>query len=207
MSERLNLTSGPSLARIGRSVNEKYRALASSIGLQTTARGVATATTVIGNRALTFGPTPTAVMKTYAVYDATVSPVRMLSEISFDEMRNAVLGTSQARRYAVQNMAATTVTIRLDATPTTAYVLTADVEVNLATLSGVQVPAFAESFHDLLVYGGMSIELEKMEKYEMAKAQSARCEARISDLRMFIAKSAYREIYQGKTSPVGRRAG
>ena len=88
-----------------------------------------------------------------------------------------------------------------------AFVLTADVEVNLATLSGVGVPAFAESFHDLLVYGAVAIELEKMEKYELAKAQEARCEGRISELRMFIAKSAYRTMWQGKTSPVGRRVG
>jgi hypothetical protein len=205
VAERLNLTSATALARIGRSINQRYRRLSSSIGLQTTARGIVTASTVIGNRSLTFGPTPSPVEKLYAVYDASVSPPRVLSEASFDELRNAVVGTDPAHTYAIQVVGASSVTITLNTVPASIYVLTADARLNLATLSGSQVPAFTESFHDVLVHGAMATELEKMEKIDLAKLQEGHYEMRLAELRFDIAKSAYREFYQGKTAPTGRR--
>ncbi len=204
--ERLNLSSTDATARIGRVVNERYRWLASSIGMETTVRGTATANTVVGNRSLTFGPKPIGVEKLFAVYDATTTPFTVLDELSFDEMRNRQVGTDPPQRYAIQLMAATSVTILLDCTPATIYTLTADVETTLATLSGLNVPAFPESYHDALIYGAMATELEKMEKYDLAKAQEKRFEERASQLRLFIAKSAYLDFYQGKTARSGRRA-
>ncbi len=200
VADRLNLTSAVALTRIGRSVNQRYRRLSSTLGLQTTARGTATASTVVGNRSVTF-----TAEKIYAVYDATVSPPRVFGEVSFDEMRNAMIGTDPARMYAIQTIGASTVTIMLNTIPATIYVLTADARLNLATLSGTQIPAFSESFHDILVYGAASTELEKMEKPDLAKIQEGHYEVRLGELRFDIAKSAYRELYQGKTAPSGRR--
>lgn len=200
VAERLNLTSPAALARIGRNLNDRYRWLASTIGLQTTARATATATTVIGNRALTFGPTPVPVEKVYVLTDASVSPPRVIEPIAFDEMRVRRLGTDPPHAWCVQTAGPNTVTIRLDTIPTSAYVLTADVLANVGVLSGSLVPNFAESFHDLLVYGAMATELEKMEKYEMAQKQEALYRERVSDLRFFLAKNAFRRFYQGKTA-------
>lgn len=198
VADRCNLSSPTALTRIGDSINEKYKKVATSIGLQTTSRGVATAATVIGNRLLTFGPAPVKVQKIYAIYDAA-SPLPPLRNISFEEMRQRRVGSGKAKAYAVAAMSSDSVTVVFDNTPSAIMTWTADVEVNVTTLSGVQVPAFAESFHDILLYAAMAIELEKMEKYEAAKALEKRSEDRLSELRLFIAEEGYAEMYAGKT--------
>lgn len=202
VADILNLTSAAAIARIGVSINERYKRLASSIGLQTTVRTTATANTVVGNRSVTFSGE-----KIYAVYDASVSPVRVLQEISFDEMRNQVIETDPPDEYAIQLMGATTVTIYLDCVPATIYALTADVDMNLATLSGSQVPAFAEDYHDALIMGAMATEYEKMEKPDLAKTKEKQYEERLGQLRLFIALSANKQLYQGKTMGGGSAGG
>jgi hypothetical protein len=198
VAEKVNVTSATAIARIGRSINTRYKDVATSIGLQTTARGAATAATIIGNRALTFGPTPVKVQKVYAVYDPA-SPVPPLRLISFEEMRQRKAGSGKAKAYAVQLMGADSVTILLDNTPLVVFTWYADAEVNLATLSGTQVPSFSESYHDILTYAAIAVELEKMEKYDMAKIMEKKSEDRLSQLRLFIAEEGYAEMYQGKT--------
>lgn len=201
IADRLNLTSAAALARIGRSINERYRWLASSIGFDTIERRTASASTVIGDRSLTFGPAPTKVQKLLSVFNPAFTPPQILNQVDFDELRNQSIGTDPPSQYAIQLMGADSVTIFLDSIPATIFSLSADVMSNLATLSGVQVPAFAEDFHDILVYGGMATELDKMEKYDLSAKKEAQFEGRLSDLRMFIAKSAYLDIIQGKKSP------
>ena len=196
IADRLNLTSVQALARIGRSINERYRWVVSSAGLITTSRGSATATTTIGNRSLAFSGE-----KILSVYNTAFTPPMVLTERTFDELRNSILGTDPPINYAIQLMGGSTVTIFLGSIPATAYLLTADTETNQAVLQGGMVPAFAEDFHDVLIYGGMVTELEKMEKYDLAAKQESLFEKRLSDLRFFIAKSAYLDIYQGKTNP------
>lgn len=196
IASRLNLTEAASLARIGLSVNERYRRLASSVGLQTTARGTVQQTVTVGNVLVTFSGCE----KLFSVY-RSLYPSDPLDEVSVDELRNRVTKTGLPSQYAIYQMGATSVTVQLDATPTSpAYVLAADAELNLSTLSGTQVPNFAESFHDILIYGGMATELEKMEKYEMAQKQNVAYEGRLAELRYFIAKSAYLNRYQNKNA-------
>ena len=106
---------------------------------------------------------------------------------------------STPREYAVYAMGANTVTIYLDSLPDTAYALYASGLDDATTLSGAAVPAFSESFHDVLILGAVADELRKMEKFQLARDAESDFERRLSDLRMFIAKSAYLDIYQGKT--------
>lgn len=195
VADRLNLTSASSITRLGLHVNKRYKRLVKSMGLDTAVRGTATATTTIGNSYLVFASTS----KILAVYDATVSPVRMLHERMVDEIRNQIVGPSPADLYAIYLMGANSVTLLLNSVPATAYTLTADVMAQTATLSGSQVPAFDEGFHDILEIGAMSDELMKMEKPDLAQAREMEFESRLSELRLFIAKSAYLDIYQGKT--------
>lgn len=192
IADRLNLTSAKAIARIGRSVNERYKWLASSLYLETTVRRAITATTTIGNRSLVFN-----CQKTYSVFNSAFTPVHVLRETDFDTLRNQPVGTDPPQEYAIQLMGASTVTVYLSSVPATAYALGADADVNLATLSGMETPAFAESFHDILVYGGMATELDKMEKYDLAEVQNGRFEQRLSELRLYIALSAYHTVIQG----------
>lgn len=78
--------------------------------------------------------------------------------------------------------------------------LYADGHVTVATLNGSNTPDFPESFHDVLVFGAMADEYRKMEKLQFAQTAEADFERRLSDLRMWIAKSAYLDIYQGRYS-------
>lgn len=200
VSERLNLTSDVAIARVGRSVNERYRWMSSSMGLQTMRRiPNVSASTVVGNRSLVFGPAPTPVEKIMSVYNPSFTNAPALSEVSFDELRNSVQGTDPPRKYAIQRMGANTVTIYLSSTPETVYELNADVESNQAVLSGVMIPAFTESYHDILIYGAMATEYDKLEKAGLSKKKEDQYEQRLGEYRLFIAKSAYKDIHQGKT--------
>lgn len=193
VSDRLNLTSAKALARIGRSINERYRWLASSIGMQTVTQTTVSANTVIGSQLVTFNAE-----KLFSVYNPAYTPPIVLDIISPDELRNEFTSTDPPTQCAILNMGASTVTIKINTVAATVYALGADAEVNIQTLSGTMVPAFAEDYHSLLVYGAMATELDHLEKYDMAKVQEARFTTRMSELRLFIAKSAYLNIYQGK---------
>jgi hypothetical protein len=90
------------------------------------------------------------------------------------------------------------VDITVDSVASTTYTLYADGDSTITTLSGSDKPDFPDSFHDLLVYGAMADEYRKMEKMELSKECENDYEKRLSDLRMWIAKSAYLDIYQGR---------
>lgn len=201
VTDRLNLTSAQAIARVGRSINERYKEIASAVGIDTIERTTASATTTPGNRSLTFGPTPVPVEKILSVFNPISSPPTPISEISFDEMRNNIVENDPPQQYAIQLMGSNSVTIMLSSAVATAFVLDADVLSNLSTLSGVMIPAFAEDFHNILTYYAMAVELDKMEKYDKAEKQYNKSEQRLSELRLYIASSAYKDIVQGKTSP------
>jgi hypothetical protein len=200
IADRMNLKSDLQLARVGTEVNLRHREILSSLGVsQVTERTVATATTTINNRFLTFGPSPVAVVKILAVYNLVPGtyPPPILDEVTPDAMLSLGLQADPPAKYAVTGMGERTVTIQLNSVPATAYVLTADVEGNITQLSGALTPGFSEDYHDILVNMVLADELEKAEKYDKATAKMKQAEARMGALRLFIAKSAYRELRQG----------
>jgi hypothetical protein len=192
--DRLNLTSAQAIARVGRSINERYKWMVSSLGLQTSVRTQVSANSAIGNRSMVF----TGIDKIYAVFNpAFVPPAGILNEVSFDQLRNEPLGTDPPENYAIQLISAHTVTIFLDCVPGSVYPLNADGRANTTTLSGLSEPSFAEEFHNILTYFAESVELEKMEKYDLAEKQFNLSESRLAELRLDIAVSAYLDIAQG----------
>ena len=128
----------------------------------------------------------------------TFSPAVSTSVLAGHTYRILAGNEDDERVFAVYAMGATTVTIILDSIPTTAHTLFAEGLSNLSTLSGTGTPAFAEDFHDILVFGAVADELRKMEKQQLADRAESDFAQRLSDLRMFIAKSAYLDLYQGK---------
>lgn len=205
VADRLNLTSAQALARIGNSINEKYREVASSIGMATVERSTATATTVgNGTRLLAFttAATGTGVQKILSVYDAAFTPPIILDELSFDQIRNDAVETDPPLEYAIATTTSASVTVMLSSACTTVFTLTADVLANMTDLSGSATPNFPEDFHDMLIYGVMAIELEKMEKYDMVAKQDEHFQSRLADLRYYIAKSAYLDIVPGRNQDI-----
>lgn len=214
-----NLTSTSSATRIGGWVNMGYKKLCSDFGIQTisTVEGVVMNTT-IGSRRMVWGTTgttpSTAVERILNLYDTSGTPYRPIIEISRDEMRNRPLSSDPASLYAVVLMGASSVTIDLDAVAQTAYPLTADVLSNQSTLTGSAVPAFTEDYHDILVFYGLWREALKQQQWEAASryedmyhgpadANGNHMGGRLAEYRYFLALSAHRKVYSGKTPAQG----
>lgn len=204
--QRLNLTSTDAETRIKDEVNEVYREFVSSMGMETSIRGVTTALSTAGSRYVTFGGSGVGsdkVLKLLSVFlPSTVAPppYNVLTSYTFDEMRNTIPGTWPPTQYAISRMGPTEVEIFLDAeAPDSLQELDADCLLASDEMGDADSPFFPENFHDVLIYGVMAIELDKMEKEDRAKKASDKFEKRASELRMFIAKDAYIAIHQGKT--------
>ncbi len=193
VAERLNLTSTTALTRIAAEVTERYRWVLGAVGLPMLTQGTTSALTAIGVRYLTF----TGIQKLKSVFN---SDDRTLGEVTFDELRNRAVREDPPREYAIVGVTKNTVTIFLDCMPATVYTLSADALVDAAVLGPTDEPVFPEVFHDLLVYGARAIELEKMEKEDLAAEAENKFQRRLSELRYFLAKSAYLSIYQGRTA-------
>lgn len=108
--------------------------------------------------------------------------------------------TEPPTKFSIFSVTQTGVTIMLDCNPTTTFTLYAQGVADTTSLSNNDSPAFPESFHDVLIHGVMADEYRKMEKREYSRESEMEFERRLSDLRMFLAKSAYLEIYAGKTA-------
>lgn len=199
--DRLSLSDVTARTRIGESVNERYAWLCDSMGLQTAVQDVASAQTVVGSNALTFGPQPLKVVKINTIRNPAYPKPNNLGEVSLDTLRLMLTVSDPAQNYAIYQMGADRVTVLLDSTPATIYQLDADVIADKATLSGADVPTFAAGYHNILYYGAMATEYDKQEKAIDSGKFEAKFEIRCSELRMFIAKSILKDIYQGKNSP------
>jgi hypothetical protein len=199
--ERLNLTSIESVARVGRYVNDRYRRLTSSVGLNTSRRTTDTQNTVIGDQRVTF-----ALEKLEIVYSVVDGKRRVLRERSYDFWRNSDTdspSSGDSDWYAIETSGAATVTIVLGYTPTAVEAIKADGLGPATTLSGIQVPAFPADFHDALIFGGLSDEYHKLANPNQAVYFEQMYEQRVSELRYFLAKSAYLEQHQGRPRRMG----
>lgn len=201
--DRLNLTSEDARTRIERRVNDRYRRVTSAIGLQTSRRLV---------QDIEYDPTDVdselpliTVAGIQKVHNIKIEDddggVTLLKEITFDDMTSKPTNSAQPRAWAYKLIGNDEVVLQLDAYPTTAFTLKIEGHENAIDLVGDLEPYFPEDFHDILVEGAMSDELRKMEKMQLAQIAESNYERRLSDLRMFIAKSAYLDIYQGKNKP------
>lgn len=197
--DRLNLSSSTATSRIGRAINRKYRLVTSAIGLELSRRASVQATVTIGVSELVWTNTE----KIVNVFNRSVSPYRRLDEMTVDELRavQPFTASDSPTQYAILSQTSDTITILLNCIPQTAFALYADIYQAVSDLSGVNEPAFPESFHDVLIEGVLSDELRKMEKPQLAQIAQNEYDRILSDLKFWVAKSAYLDMYQGKTSP------
>jgi hypothetical protein len=198
--ERLGIpsTATESVARIGRQVNSVYKEITTSLGIDLSRRSVnVSGATSIGSATVTFS----GIEKIERLIDDTSGSIRVIPEVTFDQLRNINPAASDTvRKWAVQSWTGTTVVIRLDVLAQTVFNLKADGYATVATLSGSDVPAFPESYHDILVDGVLLDEYMRQEKLGLADRAEARFEKRLSDLRMWRAKSITQDIRQGENS-------
>jgi hypothetical protein len=192
---RTRQTSDEAKTRIGRAVNDRYRRVTTSVGLATTRRVEATAAMVAGDPAVTLPGE-----KVLTVF-LTGPQRRLLAEISFDTWRQRHtsvaqnLGTPAA--YAVANVDAAGVTIYLTPAPEAAGPIFADMLETLPPLTGADLPAMPASFHDVLMHGALADEWMQLKQEDLTRASTGQYEARLAELRYFLAKSATLAIVQG----------
>ena len=139
------------------------------------------------------------------ILDTTATQPRPVTETSLHSQRSSVPGTGQPSKWALQSAGASTVTILLDTVPQSSYTLQADGTTTLADLTSSDIPAFTESFHDILVFCGIAEELLKKEKIDLAREFSTgdpenpgRAEKLISALVFQMADSPTKVTKQGQ---------
>lgn len=196
--DRLNLSSTDATTRVGREVNHHYKRVTAALGIAPVVRRVTvTQAATIGSPSITFSN----IEKVERVIDATTTPDTILDdERSFDELRQTeAVSSDTATLWAVEAMGATSVTLRFDVAFRTAKVMTVDGYGKRATIATTDVPAFPETFHDVLIERVMADELRKQEKPQLAKIAHDTAQAILSDLRLFVAVSAYKAVKQGRS--------
>lgn len=201
ITNRLNLTSTAASTRIGLEVNRYYKRVTTALNLKTSRQGTVTQAMVAASREVTFS----GVEKIDRIIDNSASAWTVLTQITYDEMRDTKATTSAPTKWAIKTVTGTTVIVMFDCAAPDTRVLTADGQLVGSTLSGSNVPAFPESFHDVLVEGVLQDEYKKQEKTDLASMSKSEYEQRLSDLKMFMAKSAYLLRRQGQTPRSGRR--
>lgn len=199
--ERLNLTSQEARERIGRRVNAKYKIVTSSINLVTSRR---VELEVVVNSASLGSILPdlvvTGVEKIIRI--ANEGSSTPLDHVSFGEIKSRAVGSAKPTAYADKRMGSGEVTITLNSYTTAPFDLEIEGYEIADKLADDAEPSFSSDYHDVLSEGVMEDELRKMEKPQLAELANRTYLQRLSDLKMFIAKSGYQDIEQGKLSKV-----
>ena len=194
--QRTRQTSAEATTRIGREINDRNRRVTSSIGLQTSRRVEAVTVTIAGDPIVTFD-----VEKLLDVFMDLSANRRMLGERTFDSWRSIHTNAPSSgppQTYAIARMLPGQVELVLDPVPDAIYTLKADGLVVQTTLAADDVPTFSTDFHDVLMHGALADEWTQLQQKDLATRAEGMYEARLSDLRMFIAKSGYLAITQGQ---------
>jgi hypothetical protein len=194
IAETLSIPSPEAKTRIARELNMRYKQVTTAIGLIPSRREEFSTLATIGSRLIAF----TGAEKLDVVFRKVGTQNVILGEVTNDEMLDLPLRDEPPTAFSIFNVAPTTITIKIDCTPTTAFTIYAHGLGDATTLSSNDQPAFPESFHDILVHGVKADEYRRKEKDDKAKEAEAMFMNRLSDLKMFIAKSAYLDIYRGK---------
>ena len=210
--DELNYTSAEATTRVGKRINGRYRQVLSSLGLDTSK--ITEIEVAVDPAHADFDDLPDLlveglekVLRVQLVTDSPSSPIR-LEELTYDEVTAAAVRSSTPRAFAVKRMASGEVTITLDGFPAVEeFTLKVEGYENTVELSGSVEPLFSADFHDILEEGAKADERRKMEKFDMAAEHEQAFEQRLSDLKMYIAKSGYLDKFQGKTKETWWKTG
>lgn len=202
--DRLNFTSTTARERVEGGVNDANREVTSTLGMITSRQ--------VTNE-VTYDPTdvdstlPIIIVEDVekimrVMLDVTDARPRQLDQMTYDDLTAIEVVDGTPKAWAVKTMSAGSVTIVLDAYPSVdEFTLIYDAyDIYTELEAAMDEPIFPASFHDLLVEMVVADELLKLEKPALATIASNKADQRLSDLKMFIAKSAYADYYQGKNS-------
>lgn len=194
ISDVLNLSGPEARSRIGRALNIRYKQVTSAIGMGTTRRVELSQNATIGNQFITF----TGTEKLNAVYRKVGNKKIILALVTPEEIIETHLVTEPPTAFCEYSVTQNTVTIQVNCVPSTTFTLYALVVDDVSTLTNLDAPALPESFHDVLIHGVLADEYRRKDKDAFSKEEEDKFAARLSDLRMFLAKNAYINVYRGK---------
>ena len=143
-SNRLNLTSSESTVRIGSYVNQRYRRLTSSLGINTSRRSTVTVPTVNGQEQYDI-----ALENIEFSYSTASGHRRQIFKLPYATLRQRNTETPQTgdvRHYAIYSQDSDSITIAVNPIPTAVYDIIFEGLVSASTLSGTDIPAFPADF-------------------------------------------------------------
>jgi hypothetical protein len=206
--EKLNYRTDEAQARIEDTVNDYYKELTSSLGLDTSRRTTTDFSIISTSPSYTTLPEIQfeefeKIISILYIPSGTNPQPQVLEQITYDSMLQLPTEGRVPQRWAVKSANANSVTVLLDGYPAaTTFTLRVTGTGLASTLDGIDEPSFAESFHNALYWATLMDEYIRLEKGQLATLASSRYEKRLSDLRLFIAKSAFMDIQQGKDNPL-----
>jgi hypothetical protein len=186
---RTNLSSTTARTRIKAYVNERLRRVATSTNVGRVRFGSVSINTVANVNTIT----STGLVK--IVTASIPAENQILDERTTDQLRNYDTDVSQngvPRFFAVKAVNATTLTVQLYPEPDAIYAVVLEGILTGTDLSAdADVPGLPEDFHDILIFGALADELPHLQRTDEAAYYEDKFEKRLSDLKYFIAKSAY----------------
>jgi hypothetical protein len=197
---RTNLTSTTARTRIKAFVNERLRAVATSVNMGRVRFGAISINTVANTNTIT----TTGLVKAFTVSIPLENVT--LEERTTDQLRAYDQDVSEngvPRFYAVKAVNATTLTLQLYPEPDAIYAVAIEGVLTGTDLSADgDVAGIPEDFHDLLVFGALADEFPHLSKLEEAAYYEGKFEQRLKALRMWIAKRSFlsRGLEKGNTS-------
>lgn len=185
---RGNRSSTEARARIKDFINERLRAVQTSVGLGRTRQGIVSVNTTSGTATVT----TTGLVKVQSVTLPALN--RVLEQVETLDIRrfDSDASTSAAPAYfAVNKFNATTVSLTLWPKPDATYALSIEgVLVGTDLSANSDVPGLPEDFHDILVFGALADEHYHDGDTKTGDRMESKFEARKRELRYFVNKTA-----------------
>jgi hypothetical protein len=186
---RTNLTTTAARDRIKAYVNERLRRVATSTNVGRVRFGSVSINTVANVNTIT----STGLVK--IVTASIPAENQILDERTTDQLRSYDTDVSQngvPRFFAVKAVNATTLTVQLYPEPDAIYAVVLEGILTGTDLSAdADVPGLPEDFHDVLIFGALADELPHLQRTDEAAYYEDKFEKRLSDLKYYLAKSAY----------------
>jgi hypothetical protein len=186
---RTNLTSTTARTRVKEFINERLRRIATSTNCGRLRMGTVSINTVADNNAIT----TTGLVHIKAVTIPLENAI--LDERTVEQLRTYDPDVSEngvPRFYAVRKINATTLELMLYPEPDAIYAVSIDGILTGTDLSADgDVAGLPEDFHDVLIFGALADEYPHLSDTENSLIFEGKYEARLKDLRYFLAKSAW----------------
>lgn len=219
----LNISAQDSIDRVGRHVNLRYRFVLSEIGMNDFSRVSFEADLEPGTRdqevASDNDPVIERVVAIWRQPDTDPPDPEAqwvpMGQVTWEEILSEVPRSNDATKWAKKRVGALSTQFRINSDIPDGQTVLIEGEEHSSELSGDDVPAFPESFHNILVNGAKCDELRKMEKIVLADrlegnpqenpAKPGTFFGDLARLKLKTALMAFGNIRQGEHSTFARR--